>query len=90
MSSPQGLESSSIPYGDRQLTEPNSWDGNIFLFSIIEFLDINSKNISTSLLHMANFICNRKLVENTEKDIPSLSSFGEATGSFISSIYKAE
>jgi len=55
----QGFKSSSIPYGDYKLVEPNSWDRNalpISLFSSNNFLDINSKTISTSLLQMAGFI----------------------------------
>ena len=92
ISRPQGLKSSSIPYGDKQPTEPNFWNGNILpisLFGTIEFLDINFKNISISLLCIADFICNRKLVENMEKNILFLSGFGKAAWSFISSIYKA-
>ena len=55
----------------------------------LSIFDINSKNISTSLLHMVDFIRKRKLVDNTEKDILSLFGFGQAAWSFISSIYKA-
>ena len=89
---PQGLKSSSIPYEDYKLAEPNSWDGNtlpISLFSTNNFLDIDSKTISTSLLQMANFIWNKNIVGKIEKDIPSLVSFGQAAWSFISSIYEA-
>ena len=56
---PQGLESSSISYRDKQLAEPNSWNGKalpLSLFGTIEFLEIDSKNISTLLLCMADFI----------------------------------
>jgi len=53
MCTAQGLEMSSIPYKDYQLVEPNSWDGEAYPLSIFgtnEFLEINSKNFSTSLL----------------------------------------
>ena len=55
-----------------------------------EFQEIDSKNIYTSLLYMADFIYNRKLEGKTEKDFPFLSEFGEAAWSFLLSIYEAE
>jgi len=88
----QGLELFSIPYKDKQLAEPNSWDGkalSISIFGTMKFLDIGSKKISTFLLQMADFIQNRKLISNTEKNILVLSGFEQATWSFIGSIYKA-
>ena len=63
---------------------------SIFLFSTNDFLDINSKNISTSLLWIANFIWNRNIADKIEKDILSLISFEQTAWSFILSIYKAE
>lgn len=42
----------------------------------------------TSLLHIADFIYNIKLEGKIEKYFPFLSGFGEATWSFLSSIYK--
>jgi len=56
---PQGLKLSSILYGDHQLDESNLWDENalpISLFGINDFLDIDFKYISTSLLQIADFI----------------------------------
>ena len=55
----------------------------------MEFLEINTKNLSTSLLQMDNFIHNRNLKGNNEDNITVLKSFGHAAWSFILSIYKA-
>jgi len=90
MSTSQGLESSSILYGENLSMNSNSWDGNalpIFIFSTTEF-QVNSKNMYTSLLHIANFIHNIKLEGKIEKDFLFLSGFGEATRSFLLFIYK--
>ena len=56
-----------ILYNTNQLVEPNAWDGEAYLISILrtmEFLKINSMNMSTLLLHMANFIWNRGIDSN--------------------------
>ena len=50
---PQDIKTSSIPYEDHQLAELNSQDGEAYHLSIFgnnEFLEINSKNMQTSLL----------------------------------------
>jgi len=77
----QSFKLFSISYKDNQPTELNSWNREAWPLSIfgnIKFLDIDSKNISTLLLHMADFIHKRKLVSNTEKDILSLFDFDQA------------
>ena len=48
-----------ILYDINQLVKLNAWNGEAYLISIfrnIEFLKINSMNMSTLLLHMANYI----------------------------------
>ena len=55
----------------------------------MKFLDIGSKKISTFLLQIDDFIQNRKLISNTERDILVFSSFEQAAWFFILSIYKA-
>ena len=87
----QELKSSFILYRDKQVVKPNSWNGKVlllFLFGTIELLDIDSKNISTLLIWIANFIWNKKLADNIEKNILALSGFGQAALSFVSSIYE--
>ena len=72
--------------------EPNTWDSKAYPISIfgqMEFLDINTKNIFTSLLRMANFIKSRKIIRGKAMDVAELQDFGEAVWSFILSIYKA-
>jgi len=49
----------------------------------MEFLEINSKNIFTSLLHMS-----KKALKDKVNDISKLKGFGKAAWSFLSSIYK--
>jgi len=49
----------------------------------MEFLEINSKNIFTSLLHIF-----RKALKDKINDISKLKGFGKAAWSFLSSIYK--
>ena len=71
-----------ISYDVNQLAKLNTWDSEaypIYIFETMKFLDINTKNLSTSLLYMANFIRNRSLKRNTEKDIPQLGGFGQGT-----------
>lgn len=61
-----------------QLTKPNLWDGAalpIFLFGTNEFVDIDTSNILTSLLRIANFIQNRNIKGKIEKNIPVIARF---------------
>jgi len=47
-----------------QLAKPNTWNGEAHLISIfgtMEFLEINAKNMTMSLLRMANYIKNKKV-----------------------------
>ena len=55
----------------------------------MEFLEINSKNMYTSLLCIANFIRSRKVVNSRVNDISKFLGFGKAAWNFISSIYKS-
>ena len=56
----------------------------------MEFLEINSKNIYTSLLDMANFIRSRKVVNSKANDVPEIQGYGKAAWNFVFSIYKSE
>jgi len=61
--------------------EANAWDSKAYPISIfehMEFLEINAKNIFTSLLHMANFIRTRKVQQGEISDMAELLDFGEA------------
>ena len=55
----------------------------------MEFLEIDAKNMYTSLLHIVNYIRSRKVKSGSINNIPQLKEFGEATWNFISSIYKS-
>jgi len=92
MCSKQGLESNALLYSTGQLVEPNLWNGtmlSISLFSTNEFMNIDINNISTSLLKIANFIQNRSIKNDSNKNITDITGFGQAAYIFISSIYEA-
>ena len=55
----------------------------------MEFLEIDAKNIFTSLLCIADFIRTRKVQQGKILNIAKLQGFGEVAWSFISSIYEA-
>ena len=55
----------------------------------MEFLEIDSKNIYTSLLYIANFIRSRKVVKGKANEIPELKGFGKAAWNFVFSIYES-
>lgn len=81
MSTSQGLKSSSILYRKNLSINSNSQSRNtlpISIFGTMEFEEIDSKNMYTSLLYMTNFIHNRKLESKTEKDFLFLSEFRKA------------
>lgn len=81
-----------IPYKANVPGDPNLWDGNfgvISLFGMNEFLRNDVNNMTTSLLHMATFLNQRKLDDQDGNDIYQLSSFGDTTWQFILAIYKS-
>ena len=80
-----------INYDINMPMEANAWDGEAYPISIfghMEFLEIDAKNIFTSLLHIADFIRTRKVQQGKISDMAKLLGFGEAAWSFILSIYK--
>ena len=56
----------------------------------MEFLEIDTKNIYTSLLCMASFIRSREAQAGSVNNIPQLKGLGKAAWNFISSIYEAK
>ena len=90
--SSQGFTNVLISYEINQLIEPNAWDSeahSISIFGTIEFLEINSMNMMTSLLYIVSFIKNRSTKHNLVNDITQFKGSSQATWKFISSIYKA-
>ena len=82
-----------ISYDINNPSELNSWDGEaypIFIFGHREFLGINSKNIFTSLLWIANFIKARKVEKGKILDVTDLQRFSKVAWDFFLSIYEAE
>jgi len=62
---------------------------SISIFGTMEFMEINAKNIYTSLLCMADFIRSRKVDISVINRDQELKEFGDAAFNFISSIYEA-
>jgi len=61
--------------------EPKAWDSEAHphpLFDTMEFLEIDAKNIYTSLLHIADFIRSREVQVGSVNNIPQLKDLGEA------------
>ena len=88
-----GLETSFISYEDNQPTNPNSWNdctASIFIFRNSNSIPIpiDIKNIKISLYQIADFIKNKKLKNNMEKEIPSITGFRQSVWILLSSIYK--
>ena len=69
-----------LVYYINQLVEPNTWNGeacSISIFRTMEFLEINLKNIFTSLLPIAGYIRNKKIEKDKANDISELKGFSE-------------
>jgi len=81
----------AIPYKANVLANLNLWDGHfglISLFSTNEFLQNNTRNISYSLICIAEFIKQRCITNRDGNKIPQLDTFGEAAFSFILTIHE--
>jgi len=92
MCPPQKFEDVSLLYDTCQLVEPNTWNGEahpISIYGSIKLLDIDVKNITTSLFHMMNFIKCQSIDQKYINDVQSLNGFDEATWLLISSIYES-
>ena len=81
----------ALSYEELQLGNYNLWDGCTNLISMFgqttsQEIDIN--NIKISFICISNFISNRELKNNREKDILFLKSFGQITFDFVSSVFK--
>jgi len=61
----------------------------VSIFGTNGSIDADTKNISTSLFRIAEFVKQRHLGGKTEKDIPHISEFGFAAWNLISSIYES-
>ena len=51
-------------------------------------MEIDSNNIYTCLLYIANFISSRKVIDSKANNVPKLKGFGKVAWNFISSIYE--
>ena len=71
----------SLSYNINQLVKPNIQDDEaypILIFKIMEFLEIDLKNIFTLLLHTTNYIRNKKVEKGKINDIFELKGFNKA------------
>jgi len=72
--------------------ELNTWNSEAYpisIFGSMEFLEIDAKNMYTSLLCIMNYIRSRKVKSGLINNVLQLKGFGEAAWNFISSIYKS-
>jgi len=70
-----------LAYNINQPTKPKAWNSEVYpisVFGFIEFFKINAKNISTSLLCMADYIRSRNVKKSSINDILELKSFDKA------------
>ena len=70
-----------INYDINMPMKANAWDDEAYPISIfghMEFLEIDAKNIFTSLLHIADFIRIRKVQQGKISDMAKLLGFGKA------------
>ena len=70
----------TLTYNINQATEQDSWDGNfhlISLYSSLEHLPSNSKNIKEFLCCMTNYIQNKSIDCTKANKIPDLNGMGE-------------
>jgi len=80
-----------LSYNINQPTEPNAWDGKAYLisiFSTMDFIKIDAKNIYILLLCMADFIRAKKVKTGMINNVKKLKEFGDAAFNFVLSIYK--
>ena len=87
---PHSPKSTSIPYSSLQPANSDLWDSNfnsISLFETLKKIDNNLKNIKLLIQCIAVFISERYFKNNRKEDIPSLSGFGQAAWTFLSTIY---
>ena len=69
------------------------WNRNFYfisLYSSMEHLVLDSKNIKDSLNFMAKYISNKQVNSSKSNDIKDFYSIGKAIWNFISSIYQAK
>jgi len=81
-----------INYDINAPTKANTWNNKahfILIFKHMKFLEIDTKNIFTSLLYMADFIKTKKVQQRKILDMAELQSFGKVAWSFLLSIYEA-
>ena len=92
-SSLQKIINIQLFYDINQVTEYDSWD-RIFhlisLYSALEHLPYDTKNIKELLHHMTNYIKNKNIEFNKINNVLDLKGISEVAWSFISAIYKSE
>ena len=79
---------SSLPYAELRPGNPESWDGHTNPISMFGQNNTQEIDVNNSLMRISDFIGNRELKNNREKDIPFLSGFGQIAFGFVSSVFK--
>jgi len=88
----QPLPPDIILYSANVPADLSLWDENFgitSLFGTNKFLQSDLNNMAISLQHMATFLRQRKLDNQSRNNIQQLNSFGKTVWSFISTIYES-
>ena len=83
---------SAIPYETNAPADPNLWDGHfgsVSLFGTNEVLQNDARNISCSLIRIAQFIRQRNISNRDGNTITQLNSFGDAAFELFSAIHES-
>jgi len=81
-----------LNYDINQALEPESWNGEFYvisLYSSIEYLASDVKNIKDSLSRMCKYILDKTINDDKANNIKDLEDIGKVAWEFISTIYEA-
>jgi len=71
-----------LPYNINQAMKPDTWDSNfhsVSLYSLIEHLVSDTKNIKESLHYMTKYIINKKVQSGKANNVNDFKGIDEAT-----------
>ena len=81
-----------ILYNPSQPTESECWNGSFYLISLysaLEHLSSDSKNIKESMICMAKYIENKKIDTTKSNNVFELKGIDKSTWGLISAIYSS-
>jgi len=81
-----------LSYDPQVPTELNLWNGNfhpISLYSLMEYITLDTKNIKDSLNFIARYTANKQVNFSKTNDLENFNSIRESIWNFISLVYHA-